>query len=110
MLPTFDSTLKARPLRQHGTLQHFFEIFLLLARDLDPLAEIENLLRHLGKDSAVNSLHNKKTRKEMRMNIHIGDYEFDLMILDLGLDVNILTKQTWEKMGKLTLGCSSVQL
>ena len=27
-----------------------------------------------------------------RMNIHIGDYDVDSIILDLGLDVKILTK------------------
>ena len=44
------------------------------------------------------------------MNIQIGDYEVDSVILDLGSDVNILTKQTWKKMGRLTLGLSPVQL
>ena len=48
------------------------------------------------KDSAVNSLQKRKTGKEMRMNIHIGDYEVDWVILDLGSDVNILTKKTWQ--------------
>ena len=62
------------------------------------------------KDSAVNSLQNRKTGKEMRMNIQIGDYEVDSSILDLGSDVNILTKKTWQLMGKQTLGWSSMQL
>ena len=44
------------------------------------------------------------------MNIQIGDYEVNSIILDLGFDVNILTKQKWEKMGKLTLGWSLMQL
>ena len=44
------------------------------------------------------------------MNIQIGDYEVDWVILDLGSNVNILTKQTWQLMGKPTLGWSSVQL
>ena len=44
------------------------------------------------------------------MNIQIGDYEVDSVILDLGLDANILTKQTWQLMGKPTLGQSPVQL
>ena len=43
----------------------------------------------------MNSLNKKKMGKEMRMNIQIGDYEVDSVILDLGSDVNILTKQTW---------------
>ena len=44
------------------------------------------------------------------MNIQIGDYEVDSVILDLGSDVKILTKQTWQLMGKPTLGQSLVQL
>ena len=44
------------------------------------------------------------------MNIHTRDYELDSVILDLGLDVKILTKQTWKLMGKPTLGWSPVQL
>ena len=58
----------------------------------------------------VNSLCKRKTRKKMHMNIHIGDYEIDLVILDLRLDVNILTNQTWKKMRRATLGWSLVQL
>ena len=73
----------------------------------DALADIENMLHRLGKewkDSAVNSLHKKKTDIEMHMNIQIGDYEVYFIIMDLGSDVNILTKQTQQKMGRLTLG------
>ena len=44
------------------------------------------------------------------MNIQIGDYEVDSVILDLGSDVNILTKQTQQLMGKTTLGWSPEQL
>ena len=41
-----------------------------------------------------------KIEKEMRMNVQIGDYDVYSVILDLGSDVNILTKKTWDKMGK----------
>ena len=55
-------------------------------------------------DFPVNSLQERKTRKEMRMNIQIGDYENELVILDLGSNVNIMTTQTWKLMGNPTLG------
>ena len=32
------------------------------------------------------------------------------LILDLGFDVNIITKKTWENMGKPKLVCPNVQL
>ena len=44
------------------------------------------------------------------MNIYIGYYEVDSVILDLGSDVNILTKKTWQSMGKPMLGWSPMQL
>ena len=44
------------------------------------------------------------------MNIQIGDYEVDSFILDLGSDVKILTKHTWQKMGEVKLGWFPVQL
>ena len=53
-----------------------------------------HLLDKIAKDSAMNSLQKRKTGKEMRMNVQIGDYEVDSVILDLGSDVNILTNQT----------------
>ena len=43
------------------------------------------------------------------MNIQIGDYEVDSIILDLESDVNILI-WTWKKMGEPKLGWSLVQL
>ena len=44
------------------------------------------------------------------MTKQIGEYEMDQVILDLGLDVNVLPKQTWERMGKLELQWSPIQL
>ena len=113
MSTAFDSTLETGPLRQHGTLQHFFESCLSLERDPDSLAKIKNLLHRLGKerkDSVVNSLHKKKMGKEMGLNIHIENYEVDSVIMDLVLDVNILTKKTWKTMGRTMLGWSPIQL
>ena len=40
----------------------------------------------------MNSLNKKYIGKEMRMNIEIGDYEVDFVILELGLNANILMK------------------
>ena len=109
----FDPSKEAGPSRQHGTLRYFFDSFLSLARDPDALVELETLLHHSDKavkDSAVNSLQKRKIGKEMRMNIQIGDYEVELIIIDIVLDVNILTKQTWQLMGNTTLVWSSIRL
>ena len=44
------------------------------------------------------------------MNVQIGEYDVDSIILDLGLDVNFLTKEMWEMMGMTKLLWSLVQL
>ena len=44
------------------------------------------------------------------MNIQIGDYEIDSFILDLGLEVSIITRKTWKNMGSLKLAWSLVRL
>ena len=44
------------------------------------------------------------------MTTQIGDYDMDYIILDMGLDINILMRQTWESMGNPRLDWSPVQL
>ena len=51
-----------------------------------------------------------KNDRELRMITHIGDYNMEYIILDLGSDVNILTRQTWESMNKPWLDWSPIQL
>jgi hypothetical protein len=34
------------------------------------------------------------------LNAQIGEYEIDYVVLDLGSEVNVMTKQTWAQMGK----------
>ena len=94
-------------------MQNFFESFLSLVRDPNDLAKIESLLHRSAKgykESAVNYLHKKKTGTKMHMNIQIGDYEVDSIILDLGSDVNILMRQTWNNMRSPQLAWSPIQL
>ena len=62
-------------------------------------------------EKRVNQVGKKfKTRRELRMTAQIGDYDMDYIILDLGSNVNILMRQTWESMGKPHLDWSPVQL
>jgi hypothetical protein len=53
---------------------------------------------------------NKKKHidKEFKMMVEIDSYEMDDVMLDLGSDVNILSKKSWELMGKLNLVCSPI--
>jgi hypothetical protein len=49
-------------------------------------------------------------RWEFRLNTHIVGYKINDVMLDLGSDVNILPKKTWEAMGKPKLVYSPIQL
>jgi hypothetical protein len=55
-------------------------------------------------------LHIKRTNREFRLRAHIGEYDVDNVILYLGSNVNVLSKKTWEMMGKPNLIWSLVQL
>ena len=46
----------------------------------------------------------------MRLITIIGTYEMDEVVLDLGSEVNDMTKQTWEIMAKPNLAFSPIQL
>ena len=62
---------------------------------------IEEILVEPWLENKVNQVWKKfKTGHELRMTAQIGDYDMDYIILYLGSDVNILTGQNWESMGK----------
>jgi hypothetical protein len=44
------------------------------------------------------------------LNANIGDFNMGDIILDLGSEVNVLPKKTWEAMGEPQLGYSPIQL
>ena len=59
-------------------------------------------------DSAHRAVHNitrhTRTRREMKFTAQIGEFEMDEVVLDLGSEVNVLTKQTLgETSGLLTV-------
>ena len=52
----------------------------------------------------------KRKNKELHLNAQIGDYDIDYVVLDLGLEVNVMTKQTRAMMGKPKLIYSPIRL
>jgi len=42
----------------------------------------------------------KCTGREFKMTVELGGYDMDGVMLDLGFDVNILPKNSWEFKGK----------
>jgi hypothetical protein len=58
----------------------------------------------------VNHLHTRRrTSRESKLNSNIGDFNMGDIILDLGSEVNVLPKNTWQFMGEPTLVYSLVQ-
>ena len=68
----------------------------MLMQDKDVIAELQEMIEEttieLRLEKKVNQVRKKcKTGCELRMTAQIGDYDMDYIILDLGLDVDILT-------------------
>ena len=64
---------------------------------------IEDIFVEPQPEKKFNQVRKKfKTGCELRMNPQIGDYDMDYIILDLGSDVNILTRKTWESTASRT--------
>jgi hypothetical protein len=55
----------------------------------------------------VNHLHTRRrTSSKFRLNSNNGYFNMGYIILDLGFEVNVLPKKTWQCMGEPTLGYS----
>jgi hypothetical protein len=84
--------------------------FLDLVKEEKELHILCSMINHYaqGKEiptenKVVNQLLRKKRTKKSRFSTQIGEYDIDNVILDLGSDVNMLPKKTWEMMGKPNL-------
>jgi hypothetical protein len=92
--------------------------FIELIKDEKAIQELQNLVRQyeIGRvdpllNKEVHQLSKKrKTNKELHLNAQIVEYDIDYVVLDLGLEVNFMTKQTWELMGKPKLNYSPIRI
>jgi hypothetical protein len=99
-------------------LVSFLYMFLDLIKDGSVVQELQHLIKQydLGKvdpllNRAVYQVSRKRRKnKELHLNARIGDYDIDYVVLDLGLGVNVMTKKTWEMMGKPKLIYSPIRL
>ena len=82
------------------------------------IRELQRIIDQCQPSSSVSSMqravHNimghTRTGREMRLTAQVGEFEIDEVILDLGSEVNFLTKQTWEHMGSPKLVRSHIHL
>ena len=78
-----------------------------LLRNQNALNELQKVIasckpqQSSDRGKAINRV--RRTGREMRLHAQTGDYDMNDIILDLGSEVNVLTKQTWEKMENLRL-------
>lgn len=100
-------------------LTTFLEICMKLLCDNKAVKGLQEVINKcVGKENALEGhcvvrkigKHKVRTGSEMRLTAQIGEYEMDKVILDLGLDANVLPKHTWERMGRPALQWSLIQL
>lgn len=112
---TLGSKDQPEPEMDPSMLTTFLETCMKLLRDNKVVKGLQQLITRCarsGEPRMVQKLgkHALHTGQEMRLMAQIGDFEMDQVIPDLGSDVNVLPKQTWERMGKPTLQSSPIQL
>lgn len=87
----------------------FLKTCMKLLRDRKVVEGLQQLIDNcMGKNKPLSeqpALHkvgkrNKRTGRKVRLTVQIEEYEIDKVILDLGSDVNVFPKKTWERMGR----------
>jgi hypothetical protein len=118
MPQSLDHTYKGEQTEKVSNLKDFLESCFKLLNDKNAMDLFKRMLEKYSIEEGIgiepkkiNQVHRKKrTSKEFILNANIGDFNMRNIILDLGSNVNILPKKTWEAMGEPTLGYSNIQL
>jgi hypothetical protein len=118
MPPSLDHTNEMKPKGQVSTIKYFLQSCIKVLSDPSFVKILQKILEKCSSETKqkiepkiVNHLHTtRRTSREFRINDNIGDINMGDIVLDLGSEVNVLPKTTWQCMGEPTLGCSAVQL
>jgi hypothetical protein len=118
MPPSLHHTKEMQPLGKVSTIKGFLKSCVKLLNDPSSIKILQSMLERYSietegtvEQKTVNHLHTRRrTSREFRMNANIGDFNMGDIILDLGSEVNVLPKKTWNCMGDPTLGYSPIQL
>jgi hypothetical protein len=116
MPPLLDHTKEMQPLGQVSTIKGFLQSCVKLLNDTSSVKILQNILERCSiategklEQKTINHLHTRRrTSRDFRMNANIGDFNMGAIILDLGYEVNVLPKKSWQCMGETTLGYSLV--
>lgn len=109
----FDQTNQEHTSDQVSNLRNFLGSCVKLLNDKNSLKVLHNLLEkcNYGEEGVkrVNQVQKKRrTNREFKLNDNIRDFNMGDIILDLGSEVNVLLKKTWEAMGEPQLGYSPI--
>jgi hypothetical protein len=118
MPQAFDQSTSPTEEKGASKLMEFFCTCVNLIQDKSDVQESQDLIKkyELGKiDSLLNRVVHQigkriRKNKELHLNSQIGEYDIDYVVLDLGSEVNVMTKQTWALMGKPKLIYSPIRL
>ena len=99
ILERFEQLFKKQPTEKVSKLKYFFKIFLSLIRNKDVVAKLTTLVEETQEELQIDRILHPvikrlKSGRKLRMIVEIGDYDMDYIILDLGSDDNILTRET----------------
>jgi hypothetical protein len=114
----FDQSASPGEGKDVSKIMEFLCTCINLIKDEKVMKELQYLIRQyeIGRvDPLLNRVVHQVSRKrrknkELHLNSQIGDYEIDYVVLDLGSEVNVMTKQTWELMVKPKLIYSPIRL
>jgi hypothetical protein len=118
MPPSLDYTKEMHPLGQVSTIKGFLKSCIKLLNVPSFVKILQSMLERCSieiegklEQKTVNHLHTRRRKsRELRLNANIGDFNMGDIILDLGSEVNVLPKKTWQCMGEPTLGYLLVHL
>jgi hypothetical protein len=100
MPQVFDLSALPTEEKEVSKLMEFLHTCVKLIQDKGVVQELQDLIKQyeLGKiypffNRVVYQIgKRRRTNKELHFNAHIGEYEIDYVVLDLGLEVNVMTK------------------
>jgi hypothetical protein len=98
----FDQSASPGEGKEVSKLMEFLCTRINLIKDEIAIQELQNLIRQyeIGRIAPLlnKEIHQvsrkRRTNKELHLNDQIGDYDIDYVVVDLGLEVNVMTKQT----------------
>ena len=101
-----------------SNIKSFLQSFLKLIQDENAQLDVQRLIGYCDPanilataERAVNQIKRYVCiGREMQLSAVIGTYEMDEVVLDLGSEVNVMTRKTWEIMAKPKLAFSPIQL